>query len=211
MEKNVNNKEKIKTIIGALLCVLLVPILIINLSLIVSSVTNKEEVPSVGGHFPMIVLTDSMYPEIHSGDLIICHTTTAEEVEIGDVITFFDPMGNGTTVVTHRVMNIEASNGEYKFTTKGDANNVEDQMAVEEKDLIGEYLFRIPAVGNIVMFMQTTTGLILCVGIPLVALVVYDAIRRRKYEKEQQVDTKALMAELEALKAEKAKRDSDKE
>ena len=73
-------KQKLLTILGTVLCVILLPILIINLTLIVKSYTNTEEVPSIGGHFPMIVLTDSMYPVIHSGDLIICRTQEPEEV-----------------------------------------------------------------------------------------------------------------------------------
>ena len=54
------------------------------------------------------------------------------------------------------------------------------------------------------MFMQTTTGLIVCVVLPVILLVGYDIIRRRAYEKKNRTDTDALLAELEALKAEKA-------
>ena len=61
--------HNILTVVGTVMCVILLPILIINLILIVKSFTNADEVPSVGGVFPLIVLTDSMYPEIESGDL----------------------------------------------------------------------------------------------------------------------------------------------
>jgi len=60
----------------------------------------------VAGTLPLIVLTDSMYPVIESGDLIICHTAEPEEIQVGDVIAFFDPAGNGTTIVTHRVLEV---------------------------------------------------------------------------------------------------------
>ncbi len=43
--------------------------------------------------------------------------------------------------------------------------------------------------------------------LPLILLVGYDVIRRRQYEKVSQADTAALLAELEALKAEKAQKD----
>ena len=78
--------HNILTVVGTVLCVILVPILIINLILIVKSFTNKDEVPSVGGIFPLIVLTDSMYPEIEAGDLIINKTIDPEDVKVGDVI-----------------------------------------------------------------------------------------------------------------------------
>lgn len=202
-------KQKLLTILGAVLCVILVPILIINLTLIVKSYTNTEEVPSIGGHFPMIVLTDSMYPEIASGDLILCVTVEPEDVKVGDVISFFDPMGSGTAVVTHRVLEIMEQNGELSFRTKGDNNNAEDQVAVPEKNLVGLYQSRIPGAGSIAMFMQTTPGLIVCVVLPIVLLVGYDVLRRRKYDQAKQQDTDALLAELEALRALKAQKEQE--
>ena len=214
MSQNTKNapadtKQKILTVIGTILCVILLPILIINLTLIAKSYINEEEVPSIGGVFPMIVLTDSMYPEIESGDLIICHTLEAEDVKVGDVITFYDPMGNGTSVVTHRVLEISEKDGRPQFVTKGDNNNVEDQVPVEAEDLIGIYQKRIPKAGNVAMFMQTTPGLIVCVVCPIILLVGYDMLRRRKYEKTKQQDTDALLAELEALRALKAEKEQE--
>lgn len=202
-------KQKVLTVLGAILCVILLPILIINLTLIVKSYVNTEEVPSLGGYFPMIVLTDSMYPEIASGDLIICATVDPEDVEVGDVISFFDPMGSGTSVVTHRVLEITEDNGALSFRTKGDNNNAEDQVPVPEKNLVGRYQSRIPGAGNVAMFMQTTPGLIVCVICPIILLVGYDVLRRRKYDKAKQQDTDALLAELEALRALKAQKEQE--
>lgn len=198
--------HKLLTILGTVLCMILTPILIINCTLIIKSYTNKDAVPSFGSYLPMIVLTDSMYPEIESGDLIICRQTDAEKIQVGDVICFFDPSGNGTSTVTHRVMEITTDKtGGLAWITKGDANNAEDQAVVPAEKLVGIYSSRIPGAGNAAMFMQTTQGLILCVICPILALVAYDIIRRRIYEKAKQADTDALLAELEALRAEKQK------
>ena len=59
------------------------------------------------------------------------------------------------------------------------------------------------------MFMQSTTGLIICVVFPIILLVGYDIVRRRIYEKNKKDDTAALMAELEALRAEKAAKEKE--
>ena len=203
--------HKVLTVIGTILCIILIPILAVNLTLIVKSYTNAEEVPDIGGYLPMIVLTDSMYPEIESGDLIICHTIKAEDVKVDDVISFFDPAGNGTSVVTHRVIEIVEEDGEIKFRTKGDFNNTEDKELVPAENLVGIYQSRIAGAGKIAMFMQSTAGLIICVVLPIVLLVGYDIIRRRIYEKNKQSDTDALLAELEALKAEKAAKEAEAE
>ncbi len=210
-KEKTSTSHKIFSVIGVVLCVILIPILIINITLIIKSNTNKGEVPSVGGYFPMIVLTDSMYPDIKSGDLIICHTIDAGNVKEQDVISFFDPAGNGSSVVTHRVIEIVNEDGKLFFKTKGDNNNTEDKDLVPAEKLVGIYKTRIAGAGNIAMFMQTTTGLIVCVILPMILLVGYDIIRRRVYEKKNRTDTDALLAELEALKAEKARRAEEKE
>lgn len=195
------------TVIGTILCIILIPALIINCTLIIKSYTNKDEVPSIGGYLPLIVLTDSMYPTIESGDLIICQTRDAETIKVGDIIAFFDPAGNGKSIVTHKVIELTDIDGELAFVTKGDANNIADTEPVPAKSLVGLYLARIPGAGNVAMFMQTTAGLIVCVVLPLILLVGYDLIRRKNYEKSQKQDTAALLAELEKLKAEKAEAD----
>jgi signal peptidase len=193
--------HRLGTALGVVLCVLLLPILLVNLILIAKSYTNRDQVPSVGSFLPLIVLTDSMYPGIQSGDLIICRTAEPETVQVGDVIAFFDPAGDGTSVVTHRVAAINHENGTLTFTTKGDANNAADQAAVPAENLVGVYRSRIAGAGNVALFMQSTTGLVVCVVLPLLLLVAYDVLRRRMYERSQQKDTDALRAELEALRA----------
>ena len=206
-KEKASTTHKVLTIIGSILCVILIPILIINIMLIAKSYINKDEVPSIGGTFPLIVLTDSMVPEIYSGDLIICKTADAEDIEVNDVISFFDPAGNGTSIVTHRVIEIIEENGEIFFRTRGDNNNTDDKELVPSENLVGVYKMRIAGAGHIAMFMQSTAGLIICVVLPIILLVGYDIIRRRIYEKNNKQDTDALLAELEALRAEKAEKE----
>lgn len=207
VKQKTSTAHKILTIAGTVLCIILIPILLINITLIVKSYINKDEVPSIGGTFPLIVLTDSMYPEIESGDLIICRTAEADEIEVNDIISFFDPAGNGTSIVTHRVIEIVEEDGEISFRTCGDNNNIEDKELVPTENLVGVYKMRIAGAGHIAMFMQSTAGLIICVVLPIILLVGYDIIRRRIYEKNNKQDTDALLAELEALRAEKAEKE----
>lgn len=207
-ETKVSKKHKTLNIIGIILCVILIPILLFNLTIIVKSFTNKDAVPDVGGWFPLIVLTDSMYPMIESGDLIICQTVEPEDVQVGDVISFFDPAGNGTSIVTHRVIEVVNEGGALMFRTQGDNNNTEDKVLVGAQDVVGTYKSRIAGAGHVAMFMQTTAGLIVCVVLPILLLIGYDVIRRRVYEKNSKSDTDALLAELEALRAEKAAKEA---
>jgi len=200
-KSNSTKLHKILTIVGWVLCVILVPILIINCTLLIKSFVNKDDVPDFGGMIPFIVLTDSMFPDIEKGDLIICKTIKPEDVEVGDVISFYDPAGNGTSVVTHKIVEIMEEDGKLFFRTRGINNNDNDKMPVPADKIIAEYSgFRIPGAGHAAIFMQSTTGLIICVVLPIVLFVGYDIIRRRVYEKGKVDDVAALKAELEALK-----------
>lgn len=202
--------HKILTVIGTVLCIILIPVLAINIALIAQSYIHPDKVPSVGKVFPLIVLSDSMYPEIQGGDLIICNTIAADNVQVGDVIAFFDPAGNGTSIVTHRVTEIAEQDGSVAWHTQGDANNTEDAALVPADKLVGVYKTRIAGAGRVAMFMQTTKGLIICVILPIILLVGYDVIRRRKYEKTQKEDTAALMKELEELRSKVEDKDMER-
>ena len=205
-DKKLSRSQLAGTVIGVAVCVLLLPLLIMNLILIVKSFVNSDEVPSIGGVTPMIVLTDSMDPVIKSGDLIFAKSIDPAEVAVGDIITFFDPAGSGTSTVTHRVVEVLREDGLH-FRTKGDANNTEDRSLVPAENLIGVYRARLPGMGQVAMFLQTTPGLLLCVVLPLGALVAVDLIRRKRAAKAQDDDRDQLLAQLEALKAEMAEKE----
>ena len=205
------------TIVGIVLCVLLVPILIVNCTLIVKSLVNQDEVPDFGGFSPLIVLTDSMKPSISSGDLIICRVVDPETISAEEehVISFFDPASKSQSVVTHKVIEVIEKEGKLFFRTQGTANNDADDALVPEENLIGLHTGVVLAgMGHVALFMQSTPGLIVCIAVPLALLVGYDMIRRRLYESrnaEKSDDLAALRAELEALKAEKAKKEEEDE
>jgi signal peptidase len=194
-------RHRIGNIFGIAVCIILLPILILNITLIIKSCLNANEVPSFDGYIPLIVLSDSMNPLIESGDVIICRTVDAEDIAKGDIIAFIDPAGDGTSVVSHRVTSIINKDGALSFRTQGDANNAEDEMSVPAENVLGTCQRILPGVGDAAMFLQTTNGLIVCVVIPMVLILGYDLIRRRLYERNQKNDKAALLKELEELKA----------
>lgn len=224
-----NLKHKIFTIVGIVLCVILLPILIINVVMIINSYTNKDEAPSIGKYIPFIVQSGSMSGVIEGGDIIITTKIEPEDVKLEDIIAFYDPKGNGTSVVTHRVIKIEETDKGLVFTTVGDVvynENIEKygskeaipenvlQLIVEtvpEEKVISKYSSRIPLLGHISLFMSTIPGFIVCVLVPLLLLVGYDVLRRRISDKANKQDTDALLAELEALRAAKAASENKQE
>ena len=198
--KQTSISSKVTTCICSVLCVIFGLMLICNLSIIVKGWLSPERPPAVLGVTPMIVLSGSMSGtqegHIEVGDMIFIDKATPEDVKIGDVISFME----GKTVVTHRVIDIIERDGHISFKTKGDANNTEDEGAVRAEELVGIYKTRIPKVGDIALFLQTPTGMILFVGLPLFLFIIYDIFRRQRLTKQENKRTAELEAEIERLK-----------
>lgn len=204
-QDNKTKKDKIFTIIGIALCAILLPLLIVNVTIVVKSKVS-DDVPGFGKYVPFLIETNSMQGDAkgcyNGGDIIICKFIDSEDVKLNDVIAFYDPAGNGTTVVTHRVIRIDKTEKGIFFQTKGDNNNKPDDELVPAENVIAIYTnFRIPILGYVALFMAKPAGLIVCVLLPLGLLVGYDVFRRKMHEKSKEEDTKALLAELEALRA----------
>lgn len=189
----------ITTAIGVALCVIFIPLLLINVTLIVKSYTNPNQVPDFMGYKPFIVLSGSMEPEIMTGDMVLVKNTDAGNLQKGDVISY----KSGEAVITHRIIDVKAEDGEVCYVTQGDANDSPDQTMVRPADVEGIYRRRIPGMGKAAMFMQTTTGMIIFVVCPLLLFIVWDIIRRKLEGRKEASRARELELELERLKAEK--------
>ena len=179
-------------VIGILLCVVLIPMLVINLTLIAKSFTNPEEVPDFMGYKPFIVLSGSMEPVFYSGDLAFVKEVPADSLKEGDIVAFRE----GNSVITHRIMTITAEEDERQYITKGDNNNTEDRIIVTDEKIEGLYLSKISGLGNTAMFMQTPLGMVIFIALPLILFILYDIFRRRHYEKRERERTKELEEKL---------------
>ena len=191
--------QKIVGAVGIALCVVFVPLLLINVTLIVKSYTSPDKVPDFLGYKPFIVLSGSMEPSIMTGDMVFVKETDPDSLKVGDVIAY----KSGSAVVTHRIVEVKSENGETRYVTQGDANNAADQSLVKPADVEGIYQRRVAGAGNLAMFMQTPTGMSLFVVCPLGRCVLWDVIRRQLESRKEVSRTKELEMELERLRAEK--------
>lgn len=202
-------RDRTVTVIGVLLCVLLLPLLIINITLIVKSFVYPNEVPSFLGYKPFIVLSGSMEPEFYSGDLVLVKEVATDTLQVGDVISYRE----GNSVTTHRILEITENTEGRKFVTKGDNNNVSDRNPVSENMVEGQYLFHVSKLGNFAIFMQTPIGMVIFIACPLALFILYDVVRRILFDRKKSKKTQELEAELEKMRqqlAEKQDNDSNK-
>lgn len=128
----------------------------------------RAPVPSVFGYATLSVQTGSMSGTIEAGDLVLIKKTN--DYEEGDIVTF---LHEGEAVPTmHRIIGV-ALDG--RFITKGDANNTQDSLPVDEAEIFGEVVNVFPKVGLFFNWVQSEGWLyivavlvIVCVGTFLV-------------------------------------------
>ena len=172
-EKNKkNNKQEEKKsifrkILEILSSIFAVIVILASLFTLVFRIIFKVEVVKVFGYSGLIVLTGSMEPVYHPGDLVFIKEQKSYNVK--DVITFHQ---HGM-IVTHRIVE---KDGE-KYITQGDANNTKDP-AIELKDIEGRVIGSIHKAGKFILFMQTPAGII-SVLVVLIGLEAFFATKRK--------------------------------
>ncbi|WP_344501643.1 signal peptidase I [Dactylosporangium maewongense] len=119
------------------------------------------------GWKPYVVMSDSMAPAMHAGDVILVDPQ-ATSLAVYEIVTYSDPRG----LITHRVV-AQAEDG--TFTVKGDANQQPDTRPVERRQVIGPVRLILPSVGWPVV--QVRTHPFKVAGVALILAVVWP--RRR--------------------------------
>lgn len=167
---------------------MIVLVIIISVYSIIQSRLHPGQVPSVLGYKSLSVLSGSMRPVFEPGDMIVIREVKPENIHIGDILTF----KVGSTIVTHRVVQVTNENGAITFKTKGDANNTEDGSLTQDDKLIGRYAFRIPYGGYIGSFARSQAGFILLVLLPVgwilvgeIRVIVSELVRSRREKLKQ--------------------------
>jgi len=123
-------------------------------------------IPQYDGY---IVTSGSMEPEIQTGSLLYTYKTSAENINVGDTITYQD----GDHLTTHKV--IEKIGGDpVSFRTKGIANNSPDPGQVTEGQVQGKKLFSIPFLGYIAAWAGSIMGFIALVVLPGLVLILME-------------------------------------
>ena len=131
---------------------------------------------------------------LHVGDLLILQGLNPKDYSAdypnSDIIVFHEA-GDPTTLIVHRIVAVDKKNGTLYFHTKGDGNGIkwptpvspqqydnypiEPEEGVAQDKVVGRVVFRVPWIGNVVLFMQTQTGII-TVAIIIVLLLIVEFV-----------------------------------
>ncbi|NLY18790.1 MAG: signal peptidase I [Clostridiaceae bacterium] len=198
-EKN-EKKSIIKVILNFLSNVLLVALslLIIYMLVFMFRGVKSNETPTIFNHQIYIVKSDSMSPTFRTGSLLIIRLVEKEKIKVNDIITYRRP--NDSVATTHRVVRILDEDGERKFITRGDANNIDDPVPVSEDHVVGTVSVAIPLLGYFIGFVRTKQGLLIVVVIPALIIMLTQIIGLIKKESEKEKEKeKEKMPTIEEL------------
>lgn len=154
--------KKFKKIVFVIFSIFVAIILLYNIyNFICINIMNKD-LTTVGGYGMLEVVSGSMEPNLHVGDIIVINTSD-KDYKAGDIVTFRDREGS---FVTHRIIAIV----EQQVITQGDHNNTEDD-AIFMDDIVGKYKFKISGGGiflaalksPLTIIMIFVIGMLICV------------------------------------------------
>lgn len=170
--------KTVGTTISVLLCVVLLPLLVFNLIIVLKGAINPDEVPSVFGLTPIVEATENMSENssIKKNDLVIVRDLELAGSEaVGSVVAVLDENG---TVRLVKIVDV-ATNGESaKYAVMADKDTAAQSVGADE--IIGVMSARIALVGGAILFAHTPLGIVLFIGVPALAFVLYDVISKRR-------------------------------
>ena len=151
-KRRIRKKDSSIVVIAAGLIVMLI------LLVVLPAVTQES-------HYAIADPTDSMYPVIEPGSLLLVSHINPGSVKVGTIIVFNAPWENGT-LFAHEVVGIYYDKGVEYFVTKGVNNPAKDPLPVPVSDLVGQVSLSVPYLGYVLIYNQITAAVILvCAGI----------------------------------------------
>ena len=171
----------LKKTLNIVIDILIIIMLIISALVAGLAIASKNEgIPNLFGYAPLSVQSDSMVPTFESGDLIVSQVVNSDTViEVDDIITFTTVINDTTALNTHRVIEIQETNGFTFYVTKGDNNIIPDEQLVSEIDVLAVYNTDIclKGFGTIYDFLTSQMGFFLVILLPLIIFFLYEVFR----------------------------------
>ena len=193
MLNQIKNNKALK-IIGNIIYYILLALVILILAVVILQRVSKNNA-SIGGIRIFNIVTESMFPEYQIGDVLISKKIEPSKIKVGDDLVYLGTeQGFAGRVVTHRVVDIEESDGKYRFHTKGLANEVEDPV-VQENQIYGIVIYKTYILSFITKIINNIYGFYFLIFIPLTILIIVKFVKIRNEKekddsKENEIDKK---------------------
>lgn len=195
----------LKKFMGIIVNIVFVLVMVLAISIVFFMVQEKLTggKPQTDRFHLYVVMSGSMEPVLHTGSLVIVNPIAPELLAKNDMITFkgFD---GSDKLITHRIVTVNQGD-QISFTTRGDANDVNDPQPVSAKDVIGKVSFNIPYIGYLMNFAKTKIGLLVLIIIPGIFIIILEM--RKLFQYAVQMDREKESKKQEAIKLEEHKKE----
>ena len=204
-------KKVLKVVVDVLAWIILIAAFLVTLMVFSSS--RNDGIASLFGIMPMSVQTDSMAPTFKAGDLIfVKKIDDLNALSKDDVITFYTIINGMRSLNTHRIAEVNDSDGAKSFITRGDNNMIDDEIPVYPSDIVGKWTGKkIPGAGKVLTFLRTKKGFFICIVIPMALFFLFELYkfvatmieskRKMTKEDEEEIKRKAIEEYLAAQQA----------
>ena len=176
VEEVSKGKDILNTVVNVFLVVAIVLAAMCTYASYVSSSGNG--VPSILGVRVFSIQTESMYPALLPGDLVFgTAVKDPSELRRDDIITYWTVISGERVLNTHRIHNIYDGGGYLIFETKGDNNTAADALTVHEAEIVAKYSFRVGGLGKFFDYLQTSTGFLIVVVVPVFLFFLFHLVQ----------------------------------
>lgn len=140
--------------------------------------TPSGKTPNIAGYSFLRITTGSMEPTYGVDTMIVVKKTEPSEIKVGDVISFYssDPALDGA-VNTHRVTAVRREGDQWVYTTRGDANNVDDTYEAYSRYLVGKVVGSSVLIGKLSRLTANPLIFIPIILIPLALILIGNLVR----------------------------------
>ncbi len=174
--KKSKTRKALNVVINVVLVIAIALAAICTYASFVSSSGNG--VPSIFGVRVFSIQTQSMYPALEPGDLVFgTGVKDASTLRNRDIITYWTVINGERVLNTHRIMEIYDGGDYLIFATQGDANTSLDALTVHESEIVAKYWFRVGGLGKVFDYLQTSTGFLLVIVIPVFLFFLFHLVQ----------------------------------
>ncbi|MHB9143909.1 MAG: signal peptidase I [Symbiobacteriia bacterium] len=150
---------------------------VLTLSVLILALAILARTGAQSGTQWLVVVSNSMWPALKTGDLVAVRPVTAPQLQVGDIITYEDSRDRNV-LVTHRIVARDLAAGTAVFQVKGDNNPVVDPELVRAAQVVGRVAFHLPLAGYVIHAFQARPIFVLVALMPSILLLGLQATRR---------------------------------
>lgn len=133
------------------------------------------------------VLTDSMEPTIPTFSLVLVKLLPQDyEIKPNTIITFKADRFNEDILLTHYFRKTQKKDGVTYYRTQAEGKDNYDNYETKRSDIIGKYIFHIPYLGKIFLFLKSKFGFLMYAEL-FVIWLINKTIKTRWEEKNEEI------------------------